>query len=116
MSLDDYTRGHTHRQHLAWVAWLKAQRNIPDRHDWYLMALTCEVRRILSKEPNRIKIKDFQLQFKEEKTEKPRAERTLEERQAEAMSFWKAALGGLPPRPPKGNHEIEDRDGGRLSS
>lgn len=54
----------THRQFIVWHAWLNEQFNEPSRTDYYLMQLSCEVRRILNKHPNRVKTDQFKLKFK----------------------------------------------------
>lgn len=63
MSLSDCIASHTHRQYAAWLVWLDGQWNVPDRHDSYLMQIAAEVRRVLSRKPNAIKLSDFQLTF-----------------------------------------------------
>jgi hypothetical protein len=56
----------THRQYLAWQAWLDIQYDTPSRTDHYLMALTLEVRSVagmFSKERKRWQMKDVKLNF-----------------------------------------------------
>ena len=54
---------HTHREYLAWLAYLEDQWNEPTLTDFYLMEIAAEVRRVLSKKPNDIRIGQFLLKF-----------------------------------------------------
>lgn len=53
----------THRQYRTWQAWLDEQWGRPSRSDVYAMQTACEVRRVLSDDPNKHQIKDMVLQF-----------------------------------------------------
>ena len=53
----------THREYLMRLAFLDSQMDVPSRNDYYLMAIAAEVRRVLSKNPRRIKLLDFLLKF-----------------------------------------------------
>jgi len=53
----------THRQFRTWQAWLAMEWDRPSRTDWYIMANSCEVRRVLSKKPNSIQPTQFKLPF-----------------------------------------------------
>ncbi len=53
----------THRQFLAWQAWLELEWDRPSRGDCYQMQVAAEVRRVLAKNPNRIKTNEFKLKF-----------------------------------------------------
>lgn len=82
----------TWRQHQTWTAWLDLQLDLPDRGDWYAMQVAAEVRRVLAKEPGRIKVGDFKLRF----SASGQRELTDEEQaQADAMSKarWRSFLG-----------------------
>lgn len=59
----------THREFETREAWLEMQWNVPDRHDQYLMSIAAEVRRVLHKNPQSVKIDDFRLRFS--KSESP---------------------------------------------
>ena len=58
---------HTHREYLTWMVWLKEERQTPKLTDYYLMQLAAEVRRVLSKKPNSIKMEHFELKSSTEK-------------------------------------------------
>ena len=59
--------GVTHRQFAAWEVWRELMWDHPDRHDWYAMAIACEVRRVLSSNPGQHQPKDMKLVFGEQK-------------------------------------------------
>lgn len=82
----------THRLFAAWTAWLLMEWNRPSRTDQYLMSLTAEVRRILAKHPEKVKIKDFLLKFGDGK---PPKKLTEEEAGALSMMKWLGGLGGF---------------------
>lgn len=87
----------THRQMLAWTAWLDMEWNRPSRSDQYIMAVCAEVRRVLHKHPNRVELKHFLLKF-EGKTAKKKLvteEQKLERAQALSMAKWVGAVGGM---------------------
>ncbi len=53
----------TARQFAAWRAWLDAEWDTPDRHDWYLMQRAAETVNGRLKTP-KAKAADFKLRFK----------------------------------------------------
>lgn len=53
----------THRQFLAWQAWLDDQWNEPSRADYYAMSTACHVRKSQSTEPQKVKFEDFKIPF-----------------------------------------------------
>lgn len=53
----------THRQYLAWMSWLSLEEREPSLSDYYAMQIAAEVRRVLSKNPNAIKMEDFKITF-----------------------------------------------------
>lgn len=55
---------HTHRQYLAWMAWLEMQWDRPSRTDWYLMQIAAEVYKKFRKNPAQILVETFKLRFK----------------------------------------------------
>ena len=61
----------THREYLLRLAWIEEEWKTPQRHDYYLMQIAQEVRRVLSKKPNSIKLEHFKLGFGEQEA-KPR--------------------------------------------
>lgn len=48
---------------LVYMTWLSDQWCEPSKTDYYLMMIACEVRRVLSRRPNQIKLSHFRLQF-----------------------------------------------------
>jgi hypothetical protein len=83
----------THRQYAAWCRWRGQEWNRPSRTDSYLMQIACEVRRVLSKNPNGVKIKHFELKFGT--GEKPQDGGLTKEQATEASkSLWLSRMGG----------------------
>lgn len=64
MPIEECMDRHTHRQFLAWIAWLESQWNKPDRHDHYTMQLAATVKRLFMKDPRSISLNDFIISFK----------------------------------------------------
>jgi hypothetical protein len=91
----------TYRQYLVWMAWLDDQWNHPSREDTYLMQIACEVRRVLSKNPNQVKVGDFKLEFTSAKPAKTNTEGgskgtqplSMEDRVEGSKALWMAAVG-----------------------
>ena len=67
MSLSECMNSHTERQFRTWIEWLDSQWNEPSLTDHYLMQIATEVRRVLSKNPNDIKLDDFKIEFSKPK-------------------------------------------------
>lgn len=66
------------------------QWNKPTLTHYYLMQIAAEVRRVLSKKPNAIKLKDFLIEFiTPTKKDKP----SKEEKISRTKSMFKAAFG-----------------------
>lgn len=85
---------HTERELGVWLAWLDMQWDRPSRTDQYLMQVACEVRRVLAKRPNEIKLADFRLRLVE-----PEVKPQMTREQATALS--KARWLGMMTRPVK---------------
>ena len=101
----------THRQYEALSTWLSNEYNIPSRTDHYLMSVACEVRRVLSKNPNNIKPEHFILEFKQKEAESREPE-TVEQASAMAKAVWMARLGAAGVKPKIGSkNEDADRIG-----
>lgn len=96
MSLSECKKEHTHREYLAWQAWLDGEQDRPDSTQHYLMQIAMEVRRVLSKNPNSIKLNDFKLSFKR-KGEKTTGSLgyTKEQATAWAKARWMGLTGLL---------------------
>jgi hypothetical protein len=82
----------THRMFLAWQAWLEMQWNKPTKTDHYLMQIAVEVRRVLAKDPRKIKLDDARLEFS-----KPGDKKKVPEEVAGAMAMgkWLGSFGGF---------------------
>lgn len=85
----------THRQYLAWNAWLDDQWNKPDRSDNYLMALTAEVRRVLHRKPKSVKTEHFKLKFVENKRAIPTDPKAKARMAQASANRWIQAVGGI---------------------
>lgn len=63
MTVDDYLRGHTERQHRVWLAWWETRALRPGRTEAYLMSLQHEVRYLMAKKRPRFQSKDYLLEL-----------------------------------------------------
>ncbi len=86
MPLRKCIESHTHREYLTWLAYIEEEWKEPNRTDFYLMQISQEMRRTVSKNPNRIKLEHFRLKFGT-KQEKQRMD------MEQSKSFWKQVLG-----------------------
>jgi hypothetical protein len=100
----------TARQAQVWSAWFSRQMNQPDRTDHYLMQIALVVARSNSKRPRSIKMKDFELEFREKDRPKKKsaAQRQIEMQYSKAM--WAARLGTTvgPRSPVTGEYEVDE--------
>jgi hypothetical protein len=70
----------SHREFLLWCDYLDEEWNTPSRSDHYLMQIAQEVRRVLSKKPNKIKLKEFLFKFtrsSEKERQKPEEQKAI---------------------------------------
>lgn len=65
MTVRECIEKHTHKEYLMWMAYFEEEWKQPQLRDYYLMQIAQEVRRVLSKNPNRVKMEDFKIQFQE---------------------------------------------------
>lgn len=88
MDLTNCLRVTTNRQFKSWMYYLDSLWNSPDLVCHYLMQIACEVRRVLSKNPNAVKDEHFKLKFtrEDEKQEIP-----PEVRMQQSKAAWFAA-------------------------
>jgi hypothetical protein len=49
------------------MAWLDQQWNVPSRSDNYLMQIAQEVKRVLHRDPNKVTLDEFKLEFNSKK-------------------------------------------------
>lgn len=82
----------THRQYLAMIEWDIEDMNRPGKHEYYLMQIACEARRVLSSKPNSVKLDQFKLSFKH-KTTDPSAQYAKNITNL-AKSAWTMRVGG----------------------
>jgi len=61
----------TNRQFEAWQCWRGLQWDRPDRTDQYLMQIACEVVRSRVKDPAKVKLSHFKLDFGRSGRERP---------------------------------------------
>jgi len=76
----------------VWVEYLKREQRTKltrEKLDYYLAQVACETRRSYVKEPSKVKLKDFLLDFEPKQQKKL----TREERTKVAKNFWFSALG-----------------------
>lgn len=100
----------TSRQFEAWRVWQDMQLDCPDRHDWYQMVVACEVRRVLSRNPNVHQPGDLRLQF----GEKPKAKMTAEQLAALGKAQMEARLGRrITTIPDDGRPDVFERKNGK---
>lgn len=86
----------THRQYLAWQAWLGMEWNRPSRSDHYLMQLALVTMRANMKHPGRVQMKHLQLEFKEVTRTASKPEGRLDPRKIEkAAAVSKARWFGM---------------------
>ena len=82
----------THRQFNAWQAWLEAEWDKPSRDNWYQMATTTAVMRVLAKNPGQITVADRKLKFEsQDKKASPEQRRQVEVAQSKAR--WVGGMG-----------------------
>lgn len=89
----------THRQYSAWVAWMAAQWNEPDRTDHYLMQIAYQVAcAAAGKRARRVKFGRFKLPFRRVGGDAPSG---LSEEQQLALdkAVWDHRLSRVGPRP-----------------
>lgn len=60
---------HTYREYQMWMAYFEEEWKEPTLSDYYLMQIAQEVRRVLSKNPNNVKLEDFQIKFQDKESE-----------------------------------------------
>lgn len=99
MPLRECKKSHTHREFLAWMAWLAKGWEEPSRTEFYLIELLAEIRRSWVKNAKQVKAKEFQLKFARKASDKSEAESDEHIKQAtkQAQAVWLARVS-TPPR------------------
>lgn len=77
----------THRQFLAWQAWLEGEWNRPDRTDHYLMLVATRVLQAVAKDPEKVTLDQQRIRFGRRR-EAGRPRMTPEEATAYARAKW----------------------------
>lgn len=90
MTIQEMLEKITHREILKWESWFSTEWNEPTKSDQYLMQIAAEVRRVLAKNPS--KIKNDHLKIKFVKVE-PKKKLTKEEATKAAKARWSGILG-----------------------
>jgi hypothetical protein len=83
-------RSTTSTQFLLWKAYLDAQWERPSRSDWYQMQTAMEVKRVLSKQPGRVKLRHFKLGFD---NKRGRAKLDPETQVQQSKNYWLGLTG-----------------------
>ena len=87
MPLRECMQKTSHRDYKTWMLYLEESWNTHSKDDYYFAQIALEVRRVLSKKPGEIHIKDFLLDFgtpEEKVTEDPEVEQS----RLEQLSAW----------------------------
>lgn len=102
----------TSREFVKWCKILNDEMNKPERGDYYLAALTAEVRRSWVKDPSKVDTKDFIIQFEEVKPkDEPPSEEVLEQRITKSKAAWFGAAGLKTRKPPPQKKKGKTNDG-----
>lgn len=82
----------TNRVFLAWLAWIKQDRNIPSRADAYAMQIAAEVRRGWVSKPESVSTDSFRIEFEDVTESKPKDAPPMSDEEAEALGFPSTSL------------------------
>lgn len=69
MTVQECIDKHTYREYQMWMAYFEDEWKEPTLSDYYLMQIAQEVRRVLSKNPNAVKLEDFKIKFQDANAE-----------------------------------------------
>jgi hypothetical protein len=81
----------TYQEFRLWIEWLDTRELTPSIDQYYLMQIAQEVRRVLAKNPNSIKLKDFFLKFGRSGDVEPK--QSAEKVSSNALKGWLSSLG-----------------------
>ncbi len=98
MSLDECMKKHTYRQKQAWLRWLRAQWNKPDRTDHYLMQIAQELRKSRTRPEHlaKVTLETLKIIFRLKPKPIDLTPQEIEEKKKQATIFAKARwLGQL---------------------
>lgn len=99
MAIGAYTAGHTHRQHITWLAWLSSidRWNEPSRSDWYAMQIAAAIQGTRGKKVTDLSSLKIPFKFQDQK---PQPELSKEEKIKRAAEIekmrWAQRLGMTP--------------------
>ena len=86
MSLAECQHKVSSKEFVLWKVYLQREPSRFHREDYLFAMVAAEVRRTISKNPNRVKTEDFLLKFKDPKKKKPAS-------LVAQQSIWLAAVG-----------------------
>ena len=101
MSLQRCKRETTSTEFVAWREYFARDLETPTRMEYYMAQLTATVARTFAKNPQKIKAKQFLLEFTTNgKGDKPPTEDEIEQRIAQSEASWAAIINAPPQKPP----------------
>ncbi len=91
MPLRKCVKSHYHRDYLLWMRYLDELWDQPSRTDNYLMQIALEVKRVLMKRPEKVKLSDFLLKFTNKR--KPLGKTAKKQADQTTKSKWLGLVG-----------------------
>lgn len=92
--LQEVQRGTTSSEFTMWKVYMEQDINAFHPEYYYLAQIACEIRRVLSKHPNKFKTKDFLIKFQfAGQDKKPPTKEEIERRMALSKAYWFGAVG-----------------------
>lgn len=94
-TLRELQEGMTSSEFVLWRVYLEEEVNHFHREDYFMAQVALEVRRVLAKNPNKYKLKDFLIKFRSDKPEpqRPLTEEEKKQRVAKSMAYWLGITG-----------------------
>ena len=88
----------TASEYATWMVYLNMEPSFFHREDYYLAMIAAEIRRTIAKEPKKVDIADFILNFKaDDKKEKKKLDQEdidrIAKRTVKSKAFWLGSLG-----------------------
>ena len=94
MSVSQASRSMTHREYLCWLLRIEERFTEPTPEHYYLAQIAQEIRRVLSKSPNKIKLKHFLLQFLPKGKTATQQNLTKADIELRKQTWWGFVTGG----------------------
>jgi hypothetical protein len=82
---------------IMWKVYLERDINTFHREDYYYAQIALEVRRVLAKNPNKIKLEQFLLRFSLKNAKKKITAESVETRTLRSKAFWLGFVGAQGP-------------------